>query len=814
MIFNQDVIRRKSAALDLFFSRTLQSVIDDLVRLFTDVRDVRMLPRPWYPGGGSVLLLATIQDQSVFVKIKDKQLTVEGRLESEPGFSGKSSLQNETDFCRLLSDDPQVPELMAYAEDDTWAYEVFECLTPFEEGVAGLSADERVQAFADIEGLLRRLHARGIVHGDVHEKNILFRGKQAVLCDFEEARFFTQQVPFEASLDVVGENRYGNLGLFPDGHGLAGLTCLNRLRQVFRPLIEQALPALLEESRITVEDWERPFAEERLGILTRLLDVLGEPLGASLHVVDAGADLGAVAFTAAGSAAVKSVLAFEARPERVRVSRILGHLLGQDKVRFVEGRPGVVPFAEGPVDVLMLFSFYSRLEDKDDFLQAVARQRPRALIAEMEVPARHYPQRGSVGQELRHMAQVLGFRTTQLIGYTVDRGLPLCVLSDLPLLPRDRLDWIMGLAQNVAPLAGPVADTPSRAYPLKVSVVLPVDGDARHAQEVVRALTAQTFKDFELIVVDDGADGKTIERLSAGGLAGVRVIRPSRPGLVGALNDGFSVAGGEYLTWLHPDDRVEPQWLASLVAALDGATQDVGVAFGGFDWLHESGQAEPVPFAPSLTAWAMLLRRAIPAFLFRARLLGEVGPFDSDAAGVESLDMGLRLTQVTHAVRLEEVLCHQHYTGGLDPDGASPARVQAIGRMIGKYIASSGGRLDVDRVFPGLAQSPNPVLARWQAKIWLAGRLARHSFCPVDAVVGLLLAALQERFESFIVGNIVYVLARQNAWEPARQILLACMKQDQSEAMQALARSVERRDLQGIPLTLLDDEALAFDLYV
>ena len=236
MIFDQETVLRKSAALDRFFTRTLKSIIDDLTGVFGNVQNVQLLPRPWYPGGGAILFMAIIDGVEAVVKIKDKTLGVGSRLECEPTFPTPKSLANEAAFCFLLAKEPHVPTLRAYLEDDEYAYECFERLSPFEQGITALSSHERLEAFKQIEALLSRLYQQCIVHGDVHEKNILFRGKQAVLCDFEEARLLQQDLPFEQSLDVAGENQYGRLGQFPAEHGLVGRTCLNRLRQVFARL--------------------------------------------------------------------------------------------------------------------------------------------------------------------------------------------------------------------------------------------------------------------------------------------------------------------------------------------------------------------------------------------------------------------------------------------------------------------------------------------------------------------------------------------------------------------------------------------------
>ena len=140
--------------------------------------------------------------------------------------------------------------------------------------------------------------------------------------------------------------------------------------------------------------------------------------------------------------------------------------------------------------------------------------------------------------------------------------LPYCVGHDEP------SGYETGGEEDFAAAASP---SPSSSMP-RVSVVLPVHNGAAYLDSAIGSILGQTFRDFELICVDDGSSDETPQILRRHALADrrIRVItnRPNK-GLPGALNTGFAAARGALHTWTSDDNLARPQMLAQLVAALD-----------------------------------------------------------------------------------------------------------------------------------------------------------------------------------------------------------------------------------------------------
>ena len=102
-----------------------------------------------------------------------------------------------------------------------------------------------------------------------------------------------------------------------------------------------------------------------------------------------------------------------------------------------------------------------------------------------------------------------------------------------------------------------------------ISVIVPVYKVEKYLHECVDSILAQTFRDFELILVDDGSPdncGAICDEYAAKD-SRIRVIHQENQGLSGARNSGIDVARGEYITFVDADDSIEPCLYTTAVKA-------------------------------------------------------------------------------------------------------------------------------------------------------------------------------------------------------------------------------------------------------
>lgn len=112
-----------------------------------------------------------------------------------------------------------------------------------------------------------------------------------------------------------------------------------------------------------------------------------------------------------------------------------------------------------------------------------------------------------------------------------------------------------------------------------VSIVIPCYNGGRFFDGLFASLAAQTFRDFELIVVDDGStDALTLQELATLDPA-IRVIRQKNSFLPAARNAGIRAARAEFVLPLDCDDTLEPAFLSKTVDLLRAAPADTGFVF-------------------------------------------------------------------------------------------------------------------------------------------------------------------------------------------------------------------------------------------
>jgi glycosyltransferase involved in cell wall biosynthesis len=167
----------------------------------------------------------------------------------------------------------------------------------------------------------------------------------------------------------------------------------------------------------------------------------------------------------------------------------------------------------------------------------------------------------------------------------------------------------------------------------KVSVVTSVYNGEPYFDRAVPGILAQTFEDFEFIVVDDGSSDGTLEKMRdlASRDSRVRVFAPGRLGAAAAYNYGVTQARGEYIARQDFDDRSYPDRLRLQVALLD-AQPDVGMV-GGYYVLVDERRGEryvrmpPTEHSAILSAMARYIPIAHTVATFRRRAWSEAGGY-------------------------------------------------------------------------------------------------------------------------------------------------------------------------------------------
>lgn len=130
----------------------------------------------------------------------------------------------------------------------------------------------------------------------------------------------------------------------------------------------------------------------------------------------------------------------------------------------------------------------------------------------------------------------------------------------------------------------------------KLSVIVPVYNTSAYLEKCVHSITAQTYSELEIILVDDGSTDRagTICDQLASEDARISVIHKKNGGLSSARNIGLDIARGDYITFVDSDDYLSKDMYEALFSVSEAYLQDEhAVLCGGFVRVDENGEYLP-----------------------------------------------------------------------------------------------------------------------------------------------------------------------------------------------------------------------------
>ena len=195
-----------------------------------------------------------------------------------------------------------------------------------------------------------------------------------------------------------------------------------------------------------------------------------------------------------------------------------------------------------------------------------------------------------------------------------------------------------------------------------ISVLMPAYNAERHVLQSVQSVLAQTFEDFELLVVDDGSTDRTAEILASIQDRRLRVLR-NEPncGIVGTLNRAMAQARGRYIARIDSDDFCLPTRFAKQARFLDEHPEILLVGTGTF--ILEHGQMRHDRYRteadPALVRWRCLVSNPVghPTMMFRASAVAALGTYlREEFKYAEDFDFTHRLLRLGDVAVLPENL--------------------------------------------------------------------------------------------------------------------------------------------------------------
>lgn len=144
-----------------------------------------------------------------------------------------------------------------------------------------------------------------------------------------------------------------------------------------------------------------------------------------------------------------------------------------------------------------------------------------------------------------------------------------------------------------------------------VSLVIPVFNAGKYLAECLASIQEQTFRDFEVTVVDDGSTDSSLAITESVCKSDHRfkLVKPGHGGVSKARNTGINLSRGKYIGFVDADDCLHPEALESLVNTLE--TTDAQVCVGGFERGLDFRPKTVTPKPPLVMDYVTAMREAL-----------------------------------------------------------------------------------------------------------------------------------------------------------------------------------------------------------
>lgn len=233
---------------------------------------------------------------------------------------------------------------------------------------------------------------------------------------------------------------------------------------------------------------------------------------------------------------------------------------------------------------------------------------------------------------------------------------------------------------GLAPFSGP-----ARVERPAVSVIVPTYNRAHTLPRALRSVLAQTFDDFEVLVVDDGSVDDTESVVTSLADSRIRYIRlPENRGVGAARNRGLREARADLAAFLDSDDEWMPQKLSKQVALFADGPPSLGLAYTGVESIFDDGTRRlDRPTAQGDIHRAMLQKNVVHGggsnVMIRRNVVATVGFFDETFPAIEDYDFWVRITRFFDVACLDEALV-RYYDPRTRP-GILPACAESTSGM-------------------------------------------------------------------------------------------------------------------------------------
>lgn len=200
-----------------------------------------------------------------------------------------------------------------------------------------------------------------------------------------------------------------------------------------------------------------------------------------------------------------------------------------------------------------------------------------------------------------------------------------------------------------------------------ISIVLPVYNGEKYLRESIDSVLAQTYKNWELLIVDDCSTDSSAAIAKEYASKDRRIYyyrNENNLRLPRNLNKGFRLAKGDYLTWTSDDNKFKPTALEKMYDALKN-NQNAQFVFASCRVINSEGEAIEYIMVDDKRKKQIVGRNVVGAcFMYTRKAYEEVGEYNPDFTLVEDYDYWQRIYAKFNAVAISDILYEYRWHDG------------------------------------------------------------------------------------------------------------------------------------------------------
>jgi glycosyltransferase involved in cell wall biosynthesis len=251
-------------------------------------------------------------------------------------------------------------------------------------------------------------------------------------------------------------------------------------------------------------------------------------------------------------------------------------------------------------------------------------------------------------------------------------------------------------------------ETRAKDAPPTVSVVMPAYKVAPYISETLRSVLAQTFTDYEIIIVNDGSpDTVELELELEPYLNRIRYIRQENRGAGAARNEGLRAARGEYVAFLDADDLWEPDYLSEQLKFMHSGGYDLVYAdallFGdsvlaGRTYMQVAPSTGEVTMLTLINGQCNVITSGV---LVRRALVMEAGLFDEQLRNSQDFELWVRLVRrgARASYQRKVLLRYRYHEDSLSGDTLNQIKreLRVLGKIESTYDLTPREREEISK---------------------------------------------------------------------------------------------------------------------